>query len=115
MTTTPAPELRAETAKLAYHHYLDRVRLGLPGDERDDWIRAETELQKRTPLDPVPLLSIKGIGPRVAAELENAGIVDCVSLGSLTLSEFAERLPRLAARARSGAWIEQARSLCQPA
>ena len=54
---------------------------------------------------------IKGIGPRVASELESVGVTTCSQLAQWTLSDFGEKLPRLTARARSGEWIEQAKTL----
>lgn len=97
----------ATTAERAYFFFLERQRLGLPGNEHDDWLRAEASFQKND----LPLTAIKGIGPRAAAELAKCGVTTVTGLAAWDLSDFGERLPRLTARAKSGRWIEQAREL----
>ncbi len=97
----------ATTAERAYFFYLERQRLGLPGNENDDWLRAEATATQQE----LPVTVIKGIGPRVGAELEQCGVQSFSQLAIWTLSDFGEKLPRLTARAKSGRWIEQAREL----
>ena len=113
MNVTDTESIRARTAERAYARYLERQRLGLPGDEHDDWIRAERELAEQStrngPAPSSPVTAIRGIGPRVAEQLAEAGIRDATDLARWSLADFGESLPRLAARARSGRWIEQAR------
>lgn len=123
MTINPS-SLESKTAELAYFYYLERQRSGLPGSEHEDWIRAEAEVrshhappevpaQTATATSSLPLTLIKGIGPRVAAELKTVGVSTCEELASWALSDFGEKLPRLTARARNGEWIEQARELSE--
>lgn len=122
MNATQSAPTRSQTAELAYTFYLERLRLGLPSDEHEDWLRAERELETR--IAPAtekaiagasishaapPLTRIRGIGPRVAEQLAEAGIRNADDLARWTLADFGEKLPRLAARAKSGTWIEQAR------
>ncbi|MDF1824326.1 MAG: hypothetical protein P1U68_06770 [Verrucomicrobiales bacterium] len=95
------------TAERAYFYYLERQRLGLPGNEGDDWLRAEATATKRE----LPVTAIKGIGPKVATELGNKGVSSVAQLATWSLSDFGEKLPRLTARAKSGRWIEQAHKL----
>lgn len=111
MTKTQESDYRANTARLAYFYYLERERLGLPGNEQEDWMRAEAEAAHTKVSHHLPLTAIKGIGPRVAAELELAGVETCADLAKWSLSDFGQRLPRLTARAKNGAWIEQAQDL----
>lgn len=130
MTATDSTT-QIKTAELAYFFFLERQRLGLPGSEHDDWVRAEEQLRNRpapATAEPkskkkvktatksfssndTPVSLIKGIGPRVAAELKSAGVTTCEQLALWSLSDFGEKLPRLTARARSGQWLEQARKL----
>lgn len=112
---TTDSQIRSKTAERAYYYYEQREKLGLPGSEQDDWAKAEAEiaaaLQKHSKSSSVPVTEIKGIGPRVASELKQAGVTTCDQLAAWELSDFGEKLPRLTARARSGQWIEQARDL----
>ncbi|MDF1860278.1 MAG: hypothetical protein P1U87_08685 [Verrucomicrobiales bacterium] len=130
MTSTDSTT-QIKTADLAYFFFLERQRLGLPGSEHDDWVRAEEQLRNHPTPPPAqtmapkkvktaakslssndtPVRSIKGIGPRVAAELKLVGVTTCEQLAIWSLSDFGEKLPRLTARARSGEWMEQARKL----
>jgi predicted flap endonuclease-1-like 5' DNA nuclease len=122
---------QSKTAELAYFLFLERQRHGLPGSEHDDWLRAEEQLRNhpappaaknddhkkvKTTANPhfsneISACMIKGIGPRVAADLKAVGITTCGQLALWNLSDFGEKLPRLTARARNGEWIEQARKL----
>ncbi len=102
-------ELNAKTAELAYAYYLERVQNGMHGDAGDDWMRAEKEtLAEIPPLDTPSVTIIKGIGPKVAAELSQRGIETVSDLAKWSLADFGEQLPRLTARAKSGRWLEQA-------
>ena len=128
MNATHHSPTRTQVAERAYHYYLERLRLGLPSDEYEDWVRAEHELadtEESASSEPpngsngylngaaahaaAPLTVIRGIGPRVAEQLAEAGIENASDLAGWTLSDFGEKLPRLASRAKSGSWIEQAR------
>lgn len=130
MTATDSTTL-SKTAEVAYFLFLERQRLGLPGSEHDDWVRAEEQLRNhhappaaekgsskkvKTTANPknsneISVSMIKGVGPRVASELKAAGVTTCGQLALWNLSDFGEKLPRLTTRARNGEWIEQARKL----
>ncbi len=110
---------RARIAKLAYCFYQERVQKGLPGDELQDWQRAEqAAFEEANPANAeeepaqtsvsLPVTAIKGIGPKVADELALHGVATVAELAGWSLSDFGEKLPRLTARAKSGHWIEQA-------
>ena len=96
---------RAKTAERAYYFFLDRQQRGIPGTEHDDWLRAEASFQRNE----LPLTALKGVGPKVAAELAACGVRSVSDLAAWELADFGENLPRLTARAKSGRWIEQAR------
>ncbi|NRB73487.1 MAG: hypothetical protein HRU46_03945 [Verrucomicrobiales bacterium] len=109
---------RAKIAKLAYFFYQERVQKGLPGNELQDWQRAERtaleETEAQAPAaDAAPVTEIKGIGPKVASELAAQGVTTVDQLAQWTLADFGEKLPRLTARARGGNWIEQAAKLAR--
>lgn len=95
------------TEERAYFIYLERQKQGVPGDEHSDWIQAEASAPARI----LALTEIKGIGPRVATQLNEIGVTTVEQLANWELSDFGEKLPRLTARAKSGKWIEQAREL----
>lgn len=110
-------EIQSKTAKLAYFYFLERMEKGLPGDEANDWAKAEEAMQKELSNDSddyidagAPLSLIKGIGPKAKNELEAAGIESVADLAELSLADLGSRIPRLASRAKSGRWIEQAQA-----
>ncbi len=110
-------EIQSKTAKLAYFYFLERMEKGLPGDEARDWVKAEEAMQKELSQDSddyddtgAPLSLIKGIGPKAKQELEAAGIDSVADLAGLSLADLGSRVPRLASRAKSGRWIEQAQA-----
>tara|TARA_R110000850_G_scaffold102678_1_gene212153 strand:- start:1321 stop:1662 length:342 start_codon:yes stop_codon:yes gene_type:complete len=105
-------ENKAKTAERAYFIFLARQQNGLPGSEHEDWKRAEAETTPDLSYSDSPSVSIiKGIGPKVADELNTQGVMTVADLAKWTLADFGERLPRLTTRARSGQWLEQAARL----
>ena len=110
-------EIQSRTAKLAYFFFLERVEKGLPGDEANDWTEAEEAMQKELSNESgeyieagAPLSRIKGIGPKAKKELEAVGIESVADLSAMSLAGLGSLIPRLASRAKSGRWIEQAQA-----
>jgi predicted flap endonuclease-1-like 5' DNA nuclease len=110
-------EIQSKTAQLAYFFFLERQEKGLPGDEANDWAKAEEAMQNELSSENAdyldagaPLTLIKGIGPKAAGELEAVGIESVAHLAELSLKELSARAPRLASRAKSGRWIEQSQA-----
>lgn len=110
------PDILSRTAELAYFNFLERQEKGLPGDERLDWEKAEADVRasfEKAGEDSASVSMIKGIGPKVTKDLTEAGVATVDDLAKLSIDEFARRFPRHLSRARSGQWLEQARSFSQ--
>ncbi len=50
-------EIQSKTAKLAYFYFLERMEKGLPGDEANDWVKAEEAMQKELSKEEIARIS----------------------------------------------------------